>query len=100
MPANCISGASFTIDQKASTIANTVTDTVLDLRMRRLIMCSIATNNASNGCAGLNTEVATSVQGVTAINVCRTPCLSHTGNLAVWDILMGLGAKQAIPCDV
>jgi hypothetical protein len=88
------------VDQKASTKANTLADMVLDLRMHRLIVCSIVTDNASNECATLNPELATSVQRATGINVFRTSCLSHTGNLAVGDFLTVLGTKHRTACDV
>jgi hypothetical protein len=88
------------VDQKASMTANTVSGTVVDRRMPRLIVRSIVTGNASNECAALNPELGTSVQRLTGINVFRTACLSRTGNLAVGDFLRVLGTKQAIPCDV
>jgi hypothetical protein len=88
------------VDQKVSTIANTLADTVLSVRMRRSIVCSIVTDNASNECAALNPECATSSQPVTGIDVLRTACLNHTGNLAIGDFLRLLGIKQATPCEV
>jgi hypothetical protein len=57
-------------------MANAFAVTVLDFRMRRLIVCSIVTDTASNECAALNPGLATSVQRVTGINVFRTTCFS------------------------
>jgi hypothetical protein len=37
------------VDEKASTIANPLADTILDVRMQRLIMCSILKGNTSKG---------------------------------------------------
>jgi hypothetical protein len=49
---------------------------------------------------GSQSRACAAVQRVTGINVFRTPCLSHAGNLANRDFLRLLGTKQAIPCDV
>jgi hypothetical protein len=88
------------VDQKATMMANTLADTVRDLRMRRFIVCSIVTDNSSNVGAALNPGRATSVQRVTGINVFGTQCLSDAGNLAVGNPLAFLETKQAIPCDL
>jgi hypothetical protein len=56
--------------------------------------------NASNECAALNLKIAVSVQRMTGINVFRTRCLSHKGNLAVGDFLRVLWTKQPTACDV
>jgi hypothetical protein len=88
------------VNQKAASIANTLAHTVLDLRMGRFIVCSIVTDNASNECAVLNPELATSVERVKAVNGFSTTCVSHTGNLAVGAFWRVLGPKQATSCDV
>jgi hypothetical protein len=77
------------VDQRASTRANTLADTVLDVRVRRLMVCSIMTDNASN-------KLRLSIPALQ--HQCRA--LTHTGSFAVGDFLRVLGTKQATAWDV
>jgi hypothetical protein len=63
-------------------------------------MYCIITDNASNECATLNVDLARSVQHLTGIHFSRTPCLSHTANLTIWDFLTILGTEQVVSCDL
>jgi hypothetical protein len=51
------------IDQKASAIAAALADTISDLAWRGFTVCSVVTDNALNGVAVLNADLANSVRG-------------------------------------
>jgi hypothetical protein len=87
-------------DQKSATIEDALAETIRDVQNRGFTVCSIVTDNASNECAALDPAIETSVQRRTGVIVIRTPCLSHTANLAVADFLKSLGSALAVPCRV
>jgi hypothetical protein len=75
-------------NQRAGTIADVLADVVQGLAARnRLSIVSVVTDNASNEKSALDPLQDHSVQAKTGVLLFRTPCLSHTVNLAVNDCL-------------
>jgi hypothetical protein len=74
-------------DQRAITIATRLADIVRELRVKGFIVMTIVTDNAANEQCALRPEWLHAVQQQTNVPLFRTPCLSHTINLAIHDFL-------------
>jgi hypothetical protein len=80
-------------NQRAGTIADVIADIVRKLAAdHHLSVVSVVTDNASNEKSALDRFQAHSVQAKTGVLLFRTPCISHTVNLAIQDCL-----KQCFP---
>jgi hypothetical protein len=70
-------------NQGAQKIAQCLSEVVRELNAKGFVVTSVVTDNASNERSALNEEHAYSIQRLTGVFVFRTPCLSHTANLAL-----------------
>jgi hypothetical protein len=70
-------------NQTANSIAERLAEVVRELNAKGFIVTSVVTDNASSEKSALNEEHISSVQRLTGVFVFRTPCLSHSANLAL-----------------
>jgi hypothetical protein len=74
-------------NQKAVTIASSLSTTVMELRKKGFVVMSVVTDNASNEKCALRPDWSLAVQNQTGAPLFRTPCLSHTVNLGIQTFL-------------